>query len=162
MLRTGARDASGVSLLKGVIADQMCRDLAGQTDNRDRIHQRIGQAGDGIGRPGPRCDKHHAGLAGRAGIALGSVNRRLLVTHQDVLDLVVLEERIIDRQHGATGVAEHNLDALILERLQQYLGARHHLCLLRGVLGLLAGRWCGFWHCPNSLSCGYQSCFVAT
>jgi hypothetical protein len=42
----GARpgDADGVAFLEGIIADQVRRHLAGDADQRDRIHQRIGQA----------------------------------------------------------------------------------------------------------------------
>jgi hypothetical protein len=99
----------------------------GQHDQRDRIHQRVGDAGDGVGGAGARGDQHDAGLAGRAGIALGHVHRALFVAHQDVADVVLLEELVIDRQHGAAGIAEDHLDALILERLNHHLRAGHLL-----------------------------------
>ena len=125
MLRAGACDTGRVGLLECVIADQMCWHLPGQTDNGHRIHQRIGKAGDSICRAGAGGHKHNTGLAGRAGIALGGMNRRLLMPDQNVSDLVVLEQRVIDREHGTTRIAEDNLDSLILERLQKQLGTRH-------------------------------------
>ena len=70
------------------------------------IHQRVGQSGDRIGGAGTRGHQHDAGLAGRARIALGRVDRALLVADQHVDELVVLEERIVDRQHRAARIAE--------------------------------------------------------
>ena len=52
MLGAGTCDADGISFLERIVADQMCRNLAGQTDHRNRIHQRIGQAGHTIGCTG--------------------------------------------------------------------------------------------------------------
>ena len=49
----------------------------------------------------------------------------LLVAHENVLDAVLLEQLVIDRQHGAAGIAENMLDALIGESLEHHLGARH-------------------------------------
>ena len=63
--------------------------------------------------PGPGGHQHAADLAGRARIALGRVHRALLVAHQDVLDLVLLEQRVVDRQHRAARIAEQVLDALV-------------------------------------------------
>ena len=101
-------------------------------DHRDRIHQRIGEAGDRIGRARPRGHQHHADLAGRARIALGHVRRALLVPHQDVLHLVLLEHRIVDRQRRAAGIAEDVLDPLIGQRLDHHFRAGHLLghCLV--------------------------------
>ncbi len=52
VLGAGARDADRVAFLEGVVADQMRRHLTGDADDRDRIHERVGQAGDGVGRAG--------------------------------------------------------------------------------------------------------------
>ena len=42
-------DADGVAFLERVVADEMGRHLAGDADDGDRIHQRIGQAGHRVG-----------------------------------------------------------------------------------------------------------------
>ena len=88
-------------------------------------HQRIGQAGHRIGGAGAGGDEDAADLAGRAGIALRRMDGALLVAHQDVAHLVLVEQRVVDRQHGAAGIAEHVLDALVGERLDHHLGAGH-------------------------------------
>ncbi len=122
------RDADGVAFLERVVADQMGRHLPGDDDQRDRVAQRIGQAGDRVGRARARRHQHAADLAGRARIAFGGVHRALLVAHQDVADAVLrLEQRVVDRQHRAAGIAEDVLHALIGERLDHHFGAGH-LC----------------------------------
>ena len=125
VLGAGPGDADRVALLEGVVADQMRRHLPGDDDDRDRVAERIGQAGDGIGGAGARRDQHAADLAGRARIAFGGVDRALLVAHQDVLDHLLLEDRVIDRQHRAARIAEDVLHALIGERLDHHFGAGH-------------------------------------
>lgn len=89
-------DADGIGLLKAVGADQEGRDPPGQHDQRDRIQQRIGQAGDRIGRARTRGDQNDAGLAGRTGIALGHVDGALFVADQNMLDVVLLKISVID------------------------------------------------------------------
>ncbi len=57
-----AGDADRVGFLKRVGADQRGRDLAGDDDHRDRIHQRIGDAGDRVVAPGPEVTSTTPGL----------------------------------------------------------------------------------------------------
>ena len=85
----GARDADRVAFLKRVGADEVRGDLPGQHDQRNGIHQRIGQAGHGVGGAGTAGHQHHAGLAGRARIAFGGVRRALLMAAQHMHDLFV-------------------------------------------------------------------------
>ena len=77
--------------------------------------------------PGPEVTSTHADLAGGARIAFGGMHRALLVAHQDVLDLVLLEKGVVDRQHRAAGIAEKVLDALVVKRLDDHLRASHLL-----------------------------------
>src|SRR3546814_43749 len=125
VLGAGPGDAGGVGFLEGVVADQVRRHLAGQAHDRNRVHQRVGEPGDRVGRTRTRGDQHHADLAGRPGIALGGVHRRLLVAHQDVPDGVGLEELVVDRQYRPAGIAEYDFYALVLQRLEDDRCARH-------------------------------------
>ena len=139
VLRAVPRDADGVAFLERVGADEVRRHLPRDADQRDRVEQRVGQAGDDVGGAGARGHQQHADLARRAGIALGGMGRTLLVAHQDVLDVVLAVERVVDRQHGAAGVAEQRGDALVLQRLHDHLRAAHLADrAVRG--GLLLGR----------------------
>jgi hypothetical protein len=53
VLGAGPGDADRVAFLEGVVADEMGRHLAGDADERDRIHEGVGEAGDGIGGARP-------------------------------------------------------------------------------------------------------------
>ena len=75
--------------------------------------------------PGPEVTSTHADLAGRARIAFGGVNRALLVANENVLQPILLVQLVIDRKHGAAGIAENLLDPLVGQSLQHHLGASH-------------------------------------
>src|SRR3546814_11423907 len=66
------------SLLKGVGADQMGGHLAGEDDDGDRIHKRVGDAGDGVRRAGAGGDEHDARLAGGSRVTLRRMHGGLL------------------------------------------------------------------------------------
>ena len=65
--------------------------------------------------PGPEVTSATPTLLRRARIAVGGMHRGLLVPHQDVLDLVLLEELVVDVEHRAAGIAEDILDAFFLQ-----------------------------------------------
>ena len=136
MLRARAGNSRRIAFLKGVVADQMGRHLPREADNRDRIHQGIGEPGHGIRRAGARRDQDDADLSGRAGIAFGRVHRALLMTDQNMADMVLLENLVVNRENGAAGIAEYDLDALIDQGLDdhactgQFAIPRHGTCSL--------------------------------
>ena len=121
----GPGDADGVAFLERVVADEMRRHLSGDDDERDRIAQRIGQAGDRVGGARSGGDQHGADLAGRARITLGRMHGALLVPDQDVVHFVLLKQGVVDRQHRATGIAKKVLDALIGKCLDHHFRAGH-------------------------------------
>ena len=116
-----------IGLLEGVIADEMRRHLAGQADNRNAVHQCIGQPSHRVGGAGPGGHQQHAGLAGGPGIALRCVGRALFMAHQNVTDAILLKQRIINGQDRATAVAKHHFDTLSDQGFEQYFSAGHHL-----------------------------------
>ena len=117
VLRAGPRDADGVAFLEGVGANQRCRNLPRDANDRDRIHQRIGEPRHRVRRAGAGGDEHHAHLAAGAGIAFRRVHRALLVAHEEVLDAGLLENLVVDRKNSAAGISEDVLYALIGEGL---------------------------------------------
>jgi hypothetical protein len=125
VLGAGPRDADRVAFLECVIADQMRRHLARDDDDRDGVHERVGEPGDGVRRARSRGDEHRADLARRARIAFCRVHGALLVADENVLELVLLKQSVIDRQHRAARVAENMLDTLIDERLDHHFRAGH-------------------------------------
>ena len=123
MLGAVARDADRIRFLERVGADQLRGHLPRDDDHGDRIHQRVGDAGDGIGRARAGGDQHDAGLAGRTGIALRHVGRALFMADQHMLDRGMIVERVINGQHRAAGIAEHDLDTEIDQAFNQYVRA---------------------------------------
>ena len=123
----GARpgDADRVAFLERVVADEMGRHLAGDDHQRDGVAERIGEAGDRVGGAGPGGHQHGPDLAGRARIAFGRVHRSLLVPHQDVAHFLLLEERVVDRQHGAARIAEDVFNSLVGQRRQHHFRPGH-------------------------------------
>ena len=125
MLRAAARDARRVCFLKRIRANQMCRHLTGDAHDRNRIEQRIRQPCHRIGRTRPGSHQHHPDFTRRTGIAFGRMNRPLLMARQDVADMILLKQRIINRQHRATRVTKNDINPLILQGFYQYICTSH-------------------------------------
>ncbi len=105
----------------------MRRHLSRDADERDRVTKRVREAGHRIGGAGAGGDQDATDLAGRARIAFRRVDGALFVPHQDVLDLLLREDGVVDRQHRAARVAEQMLHALIRHRADHHFGAGHFL-----------------------------------
>ena len=87
VLRDRHRDADDVGLLEGIRPHQVREDLAGDADDRHRVHVGVGDRGDEVGRAGAGGRDGDADLVGCRGVALGGVTGALLVAHQDVAQL---------------------------------------------------------------------------
>ena len=133
MLDDRPRDADGVAFLEGVEADRRRRHLAGDDHHRDRVHVRGGDAGYGVRHARARGHQGNAHLAGGSRIAVGGVDRGLLVPDEHVLDRLLLVQRVVDVEHRAAGVAPDVLDAFGLQATNEDFGA---VRLLRRVLRL--------------------------
>ena len=105
VLDEGQRRAEDVGLLEAVGADQLGPHLAGDEDGRDRVHHRVGDRGDEVGRARAGGGEGDPDLAGGLGVALGGVAAALLVAHLDVAEAGV-DERVVGRQVGPAGDAE--------------------------------------------------------
>ena len=69
--------------------------------------------------PGPRRHQRDADLLRRARIAVGRVDRALLVADQHVLDARLLEQLVVDVEDRAARVAEDVVDAFFLQTADQ-------------------------------------------
>ena len=127
MLGAAAGDAGRVAFLEGVGADQVGRHLAGDADQWNGVHERIRQRCDGVGRARAGGDEQNPDLAGRARVTFRRMARALLVAHENVAKLVLMEDGVVNREHCAARIAEDHLDALVLQRLDDHLRAGHLL-----------------------------------
>ena len=73
--------------------------------------------------PGPDGHHHYTGFARGTGIAVSRMGGRLLVTDQDVADLVLLKQCIIDVQYRPSGIPEDVLHPLVLQRTDHHFRA---------------------------------------
>ena len=124
VLGAGSGDTRGIGLLEGVVADQRRRHLAGDADDRDAIHQGVGETGDRIGGAGARCHQDHARLARRTGVTFRRVHGRLLVPGQHVPQAVLFVDFIVKGKSDTAGIAENHLHALVLEGPQENFRSR--------------------------------------
>jgi hypothetical protein len=140
VLRAVARDADRVAFLERVRADEVGRHLSGDAHDRDRIHHRIGETRHRVRGARPRGHENDADLARGTGIAFRRMHGALLVAHQDVLDLLLMEKRVVDRQHRPARIPEDVLDPLILQGADHHVRPGHHLahlsCSIRSVVSL--------------------------
>ena len=102
--------------------------------HRDRIHHRVDQAGDQVGRAGTGGRAAHADFAGGPRVAFGREAGVLLMPHQNVLDRVIVQG-VVKRQRHAAGISENDLDLFPRQAFQHDLCAAHQfgdiLILLR-------------------------------
>ncbi len=53
------------------------------------------------------------------------MGRAAFLPHEDVLDPLLIEQRVINGEHRPAGIAEHNFHTLIIQGLNQNIGAGH-------------------------------------
>ena len=115
VLHDGAGNAHGVALLKGIQSNGGSGHLATDDDHGNAVHVGRGNTGDGIGEARARRDQSNTDITCGAGIAVSGMHSGLLVTNQDVLNGVLLEEGVIDVQDSTARVTPDVLDVLGLE-----------------------------------------------
>ncbi len=109
-----AGDADRVALLKRIGADRRRRNLAGDTDHRNRVHICVTQRRHEIRRS--RTTRHHrdARTTSDVCVTLGHVTCTLLVSHKNVANRR-LKQRVVRRENATARQPEHHLDVLVLE-----------------------------------------------
>jgi len=103
-----------VCLLEGVAPDGGRWHLAGDRHQRRRVHQRVLERGDQVGRPRSRSGHDHTDPATGLGEALGHMSGSLFVSCQDVADRAV-DQGVIGGENGAAGHPEHDVNPFVLE-----------------------------------------------
>ena len=119
---TGAGD---VSLLKHVSAQQVAPDLTGDGDHGNRVRISRGNAGNQVGRTGPRGCHANTGKSAAAGIAACRMRRVLFLTNQNMLDGRIIE-LVIERTNRRAGIAKDDLNALRFQTFHHDFSAANH------------------------------------
>lgn len=86
MLHHGERDAKGVCLLEGVLANVKGGHLAGERHNRDGVHVGVGDSGDQVGGSGTGGADAYSDAPGRARVTIRHMGAALFVARQNVAD----------------------------------------------------------------------------
>ena len=119
----GPGDAHAVDFLERVAPDRVTRHLTGDDHHRCGVHVGGGDAGHRVGRARAGGDEHDAGPAGHPRVAVRHVGRALFVAHQDVLDVLLLVQRVVDVKDRAPGVPEYVPNPVVLEKSDDDLRA---------------------------------------
>ena len=104
--------------------------LARGHDHRRVVLERAVDHADGIAEAGRHVKVHESRLAARLGIEVRGTCRHALVQMHDVLDLRIVEQRVEQRALGGAGIAEDAIDAVIEQRLEEYLTTAHGIISL--------------------------------
>ncbi len=90
----------------------------GDEDRRARL-LRVVEHAHGVAEAGRDVEIDHRELAGRLRIAVRHADDGRLLQAEHVAQLVVDRERVHQRQFGGAGIAENDVDAFLLEQLQE-------------------------------------------
>ena len=119
----GPGNANSVALLKGVKANGVGWYLASNNNHRNGVHIGRSDTCNGIGYPGPACNKADPNLFARASIGVGSMHCSLLVTHEDVLNGFLFEDFVVDVEHSPARIAKEVHYFFFLEATHQDFSA---------------------------------------
>ena len=120
--------AGDVGLLEGVGADEVAAHLPGDGDERRRVQIGGGDAGHQVGRAGTAGGGAHADLAGGAGVAVGRVRGALLVAHQHVPQVGVVQG-VVERDGDAARDTRTGRRSPRVRALRRGLGSPSSSCL---------------------------------
>ena len=100
--------------------------LAGGDENgRCRLH-RVVEHAHGVAEPGRDMEIEHGELARRLRVAVGHRHQRSFLQAEHVSDVVLDREGVHQRQLGGAGIAEHQLDALLSQQIEEGTLSGHH------------------------------------
>ncbi|MBP1776329.1 MAG: hypothetical protein H6Q86_2339 [candidate division NC10 bacterium] len=122
MLGARARRPHDVRFLKRVTPHDGRRHLTREHHDPHGIHEGVGEAGDGVRRARARRDDGGTRPAGGLVEPLDGMDRRLLVSAEDVVNRIV-QEHVVGVENHAPRVAEDGVHPLALEALEENLGA---------------------------------------
>ncbi len=115
VLDAGPGNTHRVAFLKSVLTDIARRHLSADDDQRNGVHVCRGDARDCIGHARPRGHQANTDLVGRSGVGIRCVHSGLLMTNQNMLELVLFEKFVVNKKNRAAGIAEYIFDLFLLQ-----------------------------------------------
>ena len=128
VLGDGHCHADNVSFLECVGTEQLGGNLTGDGDQGDGVHVGVSDCGQQVGGAGAGGCDAHAGLAAGDSVALSCVACSLLVTDQDVTNLLGIVQGIVGRQNSSTRQAENVSHTQVFEGADDCLRTGHAFC----------------------------------
>ena len=125
MLGDWKRDAGDIRFLERVGADQLAPDLSGNAHDGRGIEHGRRDASDHVRSAGTGGRNRNAYVSADARVSVSHVSCALLVTHQYVMDLAVLQS-VIGGKDRATRISEDMLHAFALETFPDDLCSGFH------------------------------------
>ena len=122
VLRHRERDAGDVDLLEGVLADQGVWNVPRDHHNGHGVEHGGTDAGHEVGGTRARGAEADSNVARGACVAVRGVRGSLLMAHQDVAQLWVVDEHVIERKDHAAWVAPDGVAPLQQDRLAECVG----------------------------------------
>ena len=125
VLHDRERHAVKVGLLESGLADELLVDLSGDRNERDAVHESVGDTGNeicGTGAAGCHTDRR---FSGDAGMSVRHETTALFKARQDRADLFTLGERLVQFQRGTSRICIHHIHALAFKRGDHDIGALH-------------------------------------
>jgi hypothetical protein len=128
-LRPARHRAEALDLVRDLVEgaevppDQVGGDVGGDQHDRDGARVRLDQGRQCVGGAGPGRHQRDAGLAARAGVAVGHERGARLVAGQHVDDVPLAQQRVVDRQVVEPRDAEDVPHALAPQRLDDEIAA---------------------------------------
>ena len=123
-------NAHDIHFLECIVSDQLCYNLTCKHNKRYRIHIRIGNTCDSIGRTGAGCHQDNSGFSGCLGISFRCMGCTLFVPRENMFDVCKIMEYIIDADHDTAGISKESIDALLDKAPHKYLCACHQFPLM--------------------------------
>jgi len=120
--------------------------LAGGHENGRARFLRVVEHAHGVAQAGRDMEVDHRELARRLGVAVGHRHDGRLLQAEQITQLVLGRERIHQRQFGGAGISEHDVDAFLLEQIEEGALSGHDGQDVLPMLGVStdAPRRCGF------------------
>ncbi len=114
MFGAGPGDADNVDFLEGVVSDQERRDLAGQDDDGDGVHEGGGNPCDRIGSTGPGGDQSHSRLSRGSRVSVCSMDGGLFMADQHLMEWGTLKF-IKKREYRPTRIIKDNIHPFLFQ-----------------------------------------------